>query len=185
MLACKNWTSHLECLQPHIPMCTYNWSYFEVLNHRIHDVSLRLKKKILCLKAAARICFSVRIWFWKIQTCIFFSWNYYFFFHFYYEKRRKFAVLEEFKHVGAQKTCKIPFDFWKYGSWDFSVIFGFGCAWRQRPIEVKKNKIRNKKTACRVGLKNSRKLWDKVFFFSLSIWVRIVNKTPGQNTRAW
>ena len=33
------------------------------------------------------------------------------FFHFYYEKRRKFAVLEEFKHVGAQKTCKIPFDF--------------------------------------------------------------------------
>ena len=72
------------------------------------------KKKILCLKAAARICFSVRIWFCKIQTFIFFSWNY-FFFHFYYEKRRKFAVLEKIKHVGAQKTCKISFDFWKYG----------------------------------------------------------------------
>ena len=71
----------------------------------------------------------------------FFSWNY-FFFHFYYEKRRKFAVLEEFKHVRAQKTCKILSDFWKYGSWNFSVIFGFGCAWRQRPIEVKKKKIK-------------------------------------------
>ena len=105
--------------------------------------SLRLKKKILCLKAAARICFSVRTWFCKIRTFIFFSWNY-FFFHFYYEKRRKFAVLEEFKHVGAQKMCKIPFDFWKYGSWNFSVIFGFACTWRQRPIEVK-NKIKNKK----------------------------------------
>ena len=98
---------------------------------------VRLKKKILCLKAAARICFSVRIWFCKIQTFIYLFFLKWFFFHFYYEKRRKFAVLEEFKHVGAQKTCKIPFDFWKYGSWNFSVIFGFGCAWRQRPIEVK------------------------------------------------
>ena len=35
-------------------------------------VTDRLKKKILCLKAAARICFSVRIWFCKIQTFIFF-----------------------------------------------------------------------------------------------------------------
>ena len=91
----------------------------------------------MCLKAAARICFSVRIWFCKIQTFIFFFLEIFFFFHFYYEKRRKFAVLEEFKHVGAQKTCKIPFDFWKYESWNVSVIFGFGCAWRQRPIEVK------------------------------------------------
>ena len=39
----------------------------------------KAKKKILCLKAAARICFSVRIWFWKIQTFIFFSWNNFFF----------------------------------------------------------------------------------------------------------
>ena len=98
---------------------------------------IRLKKKNLCLKAAARICFSVRIWFCKIQTFIFFL-EIIIFFHFYYEKQKKFAVLEEFKHVGAQKTCKIPFDFWKYGSWNFSVIFSFGCAWRQRPIEVKK-----------------------------------------------
>ena len=67
----------------------------------------------------------------------FFFFNF-FFFNFCYEKQRKFAVLEEFKHVEAQKTCKIPFDFWKYGSWNFSVIFGFWCAWRQRPIEVKK-----------------------------------------------
>ena len=115
-------------------------------NNIVFQHPLRLKKKkILCLKAAARICFSVRIWFCKIQTFIFFL-EIIFFFHFYYEKRIKFAVLEEFKHVGAQKTCKIPFDFWKYGSWNFSVIFGFGCAWRQRPIEVKKNKIENKKT---------------------------------------
>ena len=39
----------------------------------------KAKKKILCLKAAARICFSVRIWFCKIQTFIFFSWNFFFF----------------------------------------------------------------------------------------------------------
>ena len=70
------------------------------------NYSIRLKKKILCLKAAARICFSVRIWFCKIQTFIFFFLKL-FFFHFYNEKRRKFAVLEEFKHVGTQKTCKI------------------------------------------------------------------------------
>ena len=57
---------------------------------------IRLTKKILCLKAAARICFSVRIWFGKIQTFIFFFLKLLFFFYFYYEKRRKFAVLEEF-----------------------------------------------------------------------------------------
>ena len=96
------------------------------------------KKKILCLKAAARICFSVRIWFLQNSDFHFFFLEIIIFFHFYKEKQRKFAVLEEFKHVGTQKTCKIPFDFWKYGSWNFSVIFGFGCAWRQRPIEVKK-----------------------------------------------
>ena len=89
---------------------------------KYHYYHIRLKKKILCLKAAARICFSVRIWFCRIRTFIFFFLKLFFFFYFYYEKRRKFAVLEEFKHVGAQKTCKIPFDFWKYGSWNFSVI---------------------------------------------------------------
>ena len=141
LLACKNWTSHLECLQPHIPMCTYNWSYFEVLNHRIHDVSLRLKKKKFCVsKLPPAFVFLCAFDFEKFRLAFFFLEIIIFFFHFYYEKRRKFAVLEEFKHVGAQKTCKIPFDFWKYGSWDFSVIFGFGCAWRQRPIEVKKIK---------------------------------------------
>ena len=89
-----------------------------------------------------------------------------FFFHFYYEKRRKFAVLEEFKHVGAQKTCKILFDFWKYGSWNFSVIFGFGCAWRQRPIEVKKKiKIKNKKTHATSVWKILASFETKYFFF--------------------
>ena len=29
----------LNYLQPHIPMCTCNWSYFEALYHSIHDVS--------------------------------------------------------------------------------------------------------------------------------------------------
>ena len=77
--------------------------FSQALRQSIFFCSLRLKKKkILCLKAAARICFSVRIWFCKIQTFIFFSWNY--FFHFYNEKQRKFAVLEEFKHVGTQKN---------------------------------------------------------------------------------
>ena len=59
-------------------------------------------------------------------------------FFFIFTTKNEETVLEEFKYVGAQKPCKIPFDFWKYGSWNFSVIFGFGCAWRQRPIEVKK-----------------------------------------------
>ena len=39
----------------------------------------KAKKKILCLKAAARICFSVRIWFCKIQTLIFFFLKLFFF----------------------------------------------------------------------------------------------------------
>ena len=94
------------------------------------------KKKFCVSKLPPAFVFLCAYDFAKFRLSFFFSWN--FFFHFYYEKRRKFAVLEEFKHVGAQKTCKIPFDFWKYGSWNFSVIFGFGCAWRQRPIEVKK-----------------------------------------------
>ena len=121
----------------------------------------KAKKKILCLKAATRICFSVRIWFCKIQTFIFFFLKL-FFFHFYYEKQRKFDVLEEFKHVGAQKTCKILFDFWKYGSWNFSVIFGFACAWRQRPIEVKTKQ--NKKCMPRRFEKFSQALRQSIFF---------------------
>ena len=91
--------------------------------------------------------------------------DFHFFFHFYYEKQIKFAVMEEFKHVGAQKTCKILFDFWKYGSWNFSVIFGFGCAWRQRPIEVKKNKIKNKKTHAASVWKILASFETKYFFF--------------------
>ena len=92
----------------------------------------------------------------------------YFLFSFHYEKRRKFAVLEECKHVGAQKTCKILFDFWKYGSWNFSVIFGFGCAWRQRPIEVKNNKIKNKKPHAASVWKILASFETKYFFFSLT-----------------
>ena len=100
---------------------------------------IRLKKKFCVSKLppAFVLFFCAHLILQNSDIHFFFSWNY-FFFHFYYEKRRKFAVLEEFKHVGAQKTCKIAFDFWKYGSWNFSVIFGFTCAWRQRPIEVKK-----------------------------------------------
>ena len=45
-------------------------------------VACNAKKKILCLKAAARICFSVRIWFCKIQTFIFFPFKLFFFFIF-------------------------------------------------------------------------------------------------------
>ena len=46
-----------------------------------HKVRLKKKKKKknLCLKAAARICFSVRIWFCKIQTFIFFFIFFFFF----------------------------------------------------------------------------------------------------------
>ena len=126
-----------------------------------------------------------------------------FFFHFYYEKQRKFAVLEEFKHVGAQKTCKIPFDFWKYGSWNFSVIFGFGCAWRQRPIEVKKNKIENKKTHAASVWKILASFETEYFFFFLALYwshrfvhiflslfmtempVLAVSKTWNTSTRVW
>ena len=121
--------------------------------------------------------FCVHMILQKVQTFIFFSWNYLFFFvHFYYEKWRKFAVLEEFKHVGAQKTCKILFDFWKYGSWNFSVIFGFRCAWRQRPIEVKKNKIKNKKPHAASVWKIFASFETKYFFFSLSKRAWPVNK---------
>ena len=73
----------------------------------------RLKKKF-CVSKLSKLppafVFLCAFDFAKFRLSFFFSWNYYFF-HFYYEKRRKFAVLEEYKHVGAQKTCKIPFDF--------------------------------------------------------------------------
>ena len=129
---------------------------------------LKKKKKFCVSKLPPAFVFLCAFDFAKFRLSFFFSWNY-FFFHFYYEKRRKFAVLEEFKHVGAQKTCKIPFDFWKYGSWNFSVIFGFGCAWRQRPIEVKKNKIKNKNRMPRRIEKFSQALRQSIFFLSLSI----------------
>ena len=49
----------------------YNWS-------SVSKQWCKAKKKKFCLKAAARICFSVRIWFCKIQTSIFFPWNIFF-----------------------------------------------------------------------------------------------------------
>ena len=73
--------------------------------------------------------------------------------------------MEEFKHVGVQKTCKILFDFWKYGSWKLFSHFWFRMCVEAKASGSKKKITKNKKNACRVGLKNSRKLWDKVFFF--------------------
>ena len=52
------------------------------ISNKLKSSKAKKKKKNLCLKAAARICFSVRIWFCKIQTFIFFSWNYFFLFIF-------------------------------------------------------------------------------------------------------
>ena len=106
-----------------------------------HDM-IRLKKKNSVSQSCRPHLFFCAHLILQNSDFHFFCLEIIIFFHFYYEKRRKFAVLEEFKHVGAQKTCKVPFDFWKYGSWNFqsllvSPIFGFGCAWRQRPIEVK------------------------------------------------
>ena len=120
-------------------------SHFQVSTlPRLHiwtNAPIRLKKKKNSVSQSCRpYLFFCAHMILQNSDFHFFFLEIIFFFHFYYEKQRKFAVLEEFKHVGAQKTCKIPFDFWKYGSWNFSVIFGFGCAWRQRPIEVKKIK---------------------------------------------
>ena len=103
----------------------------------LKPIRLKKKKKFCVSKLPPAFVFLCAFDFAKFRLSFFFL-EIIFFFHFYYKKRRKFAVLEEFKHVGAQKVCKILFDFWKYGSWNFAVIFGFGCAWRQRPIEVKK-----------------------------------------------
>ena len=133
-------------------------------NPRMENYLIRLKKKFCVSKLPPTFVFLCAFDFAKFRLSFFFSWNH-FFFHFYYEKRRKFAVLEEFKHVGAQKTCKILFDFWKYRSWNFSVIFGFGCARRQRPIEVKKNKIKNKKPHAASVWKILASFETKVFFF--------------------
>ena len=53
-----------------------------MLNFGLGVPPVRLKKKILCLKAAARICFSVRIWFCRIRTFTFFFLEIFFFFIF-------------------------------------------------------------------------------------------------------
>ena len=87
-----------------------------------------------------------------------------FFFTFTTKNKESLLFWENLSTWELKKTCKIPFDFWKYGSWNFSVIFGFGCAWRQRPIEVKK-KIKNRMP--RRFEKFSQALRQSIFFFSL------------------
>ena len=121
---------------------------------------LRLKKKFCVSKLPPAFVLLCAFDFAKFRLSFFFLEI--IFFHF-------FSVLEEFKHVGAQKTCKIPLDFWKYGSWNFSAIFGFGCAWRQRPIEVKKNKKIKKRMPHRFE-KFSQALRQSIFFSSLSMY---------------
>ena len=67
------------------------------------------KKKSVSQSCRPHFVFLRAFDFAKFRLSFFFSRNYYFFFHFNYEKQRKFAVLEELKHVGAQKRA--PFDF--------------------------------------------------------------------------
>ena len=104
----------------------------------------------------------------------FFSWNYFFFSFLLRKNEESLMFWKNLSTWELKKTCKIPFDFWKYGSWNFSVIFGFGCAWRQRPIEVKKNKIRNKKPHAASVWKILASFETKYFFFSLIFrcWIK-------------
>ena len=96
------------------------WKYRELTNKTVkletdnkstEQYKAKKKKKFCVSKLPPAFVFLCAFDFAKFRLAFFFFLNYLFFFHFNYEKRRKFAVLEEFKHVGAQKTCKIPFDF--------------------------------------------------------------------------
>ena len=99
---------------------------------------IRLKKKICVSKLPPAFVFLCPFDLAKFR--LFFFFLKLFFFCIFTTKNEESLLFWKnlSTYVGAQKTCKIPFDFWKYGSWNFSVIFGFGCAWRQRPIAVKK-----------------------------------------------
>ena len=92
-------------------LCTVHKGSTHVL-HNDDDTAKKKKKKKICVsKLPPAFVFLCTLDFAKFRLLFFFLEIIIFFFHFYYEKRRKFAVLEEFNHVGAQKTCKIPFDF--------------------------------------------------------------------------
>ena len=76
-------------------------------------VTYKAKKKILCLKAAARICFSVRIWFCKIWTFIFFFLKLLFFFFNFTTKNEEsllfwqnLSTWELKKHVKSRLTSE-------------------------------------------------------------------------------
>ena len=77
---CQHVGMILELCEPQNVTQTFTQVLYETKIYFL--VVIRLKKKFCVSKAAACICFSVRIWFCKIQTFIFFFLKLLFFFIF-------------------------------------------------------------------------------------------------------
>ena len=108
----------------------------------------------------------MRIWFCKIQTFIFFFLKLFFFFIFTTKNEESLLFWKNLSTWELKKRVKSRLIS------ENTEVETFSHFWFRTCVEAKanwskknKNKIKNKKNVCRVGLKNSSKLWDKVFFF--------------------
>ena len=130
-----------------------------------HLAAKAKKKKILCLKAASRICFSMRVWFRKIQG-FFFFFACLFFFQFFmnllvkiYKKRydrhnETLWTTDFFNSVFCLVFCSSKIKFCISKLWPTQI-------WHVCCSEKKKKK---KKNAYGSGLPICHELWDIIFF---------------------
>ena len=129
-------------------------------------LGIRLKKSILCLKAAARIYFSVRVWFSKIQGLNFFACLIFLFSFLWtclskYTRKDMTDTMKHFEQYTSSTLCSI-LDLLHSKS---SSIFQ-SCVWHKSDTSVaQKKKKKPLKTAFRSSLPICHELWDIAFIF--------------------